>query len=193
MRLVNRIILAIVLVVLVVFGTFGAIYAFAGSSYQDAGLPGFLATPENAQPVQSWLSNFENGSIPVLDFAIVVVALVAGLVLLVLEVIPGRKHYLRLGRGLWVKREVVEKEAENVALTDHAVLESAAKLSPHGWLQSKLKLQLVVRRGESPEEAKHRVRDLLSTEIVGKGQLNINRMQIKVEVKDPRVAKRRVK
>ena len=63
MRLVNRIILVIVLVVLVVFGTFGAIYAFAGSSYQAAGLPGFLAIPENAQPAQSWLSDFENGSI----------------------------------------------------------------------------------------------------------------------------------
>ena len=50
-----------------------------------------------------------------------------------------------------------------------------------------------MRRGESSEEAKHRVRDLLSTEIAGKGQLNINRMRIKAEVKDPRVAKRRVK
>ena len=128
-----------------------------------------------------------------LDFAIVVMALVAGLVLLVLEVIPGRKHYLRLGHGLWVKREVVEKEAENVALADHAVLESAATLSPHRWLQSRLKLQLVVRRGESPEDAKHRVRDLLSTEIVGTGQLDIHKTRIKAEVKDPRTAKRRVK
>jgi hypothetical protein len=193
MRLVNRIILIVVLVVLVVFGTFGAIYAFAGSSYQAAGLPGFLATPENAQPAQSWLSNFENGHVPVLDFAIVVVVFVAGLVLLVLELIPGRKHHLRLGRGLWVKREVVEKEAENVALIDHAVLESAAKLSPHRWLESKLKLELVVRRGESPEDAKHRVRDLLSTEIVGTGQLDIHKTRIKAEVKDPRTAKRRVK
>jgi hypothetical protein len=193
MRLANRIILVIVLLVLVVFGTFGAIYAFAGSSYQAAGLPGFLATPENAQPAQSWLSNFEKGYAPVLDFAIVVVVFVAGLVLLVLELIPGRKHYLQLGRRLWVKREVVEKEAESVALTDQAVLESYAKLSPHRLLQSKLKLQLVVRRGESPEDAKHRVRDLLSTEIVGKGQLDIKRTRIKAEVKDPRVAKRRVK
>jgi hypothetical protein len=193
MRLVNRIILIIVLVALVVFGAFGAIYAFAGSSYQAAGLPGFLATPEHAQPAQGWLSHFENGSVPPLDFAIVAVLSLAGLVLLVLELIPGRKHYLQLGRHLWVKREVVEKEAENVALTDHAVLESAAKLSPHRWLQSKLKLQLVVRRGESPKDAEHRVQDLLSTEIVRKGQLNVNRMRIKAEVKDPRVAKRRVK
>jgi hypothetical protein len=193
MRLVNRIILIVVLVVLVVFGTFGAIYAFAGSSYQAAGLPGFLATPENAQPAQSWLSNFENGYVPVLDFAIMVTVFVAGLVLLVLELIPGRKHHLRLGHRLWVKREVVEKEAENVVLTDHAVLESDAKLSPHRLLQSKLKLELVVRRGESPEDAKHRVRDLLNTEILGKGQLNIKKTRIKAEVKDPRVAKRRVK
>ena len=193
MRLVNRIILVIVLVALVVFGTFGAIYAFAGSRYQDAGLPSFLATPENAQPAQGWLSHFENRAVPLLDFAIVVVLLLVGLVLLVLELIPGRKHYLQLGRHLWVKREVVEKEAENVALTDQAVLESAAKLSPHRWLQSRLKLQLVVRRGESPEDARHRVSDLLSTEIVGKGQLNIQKTRIKAKVKDPRVAKRRVK
>src|SRR5450759_1820094 len=128
MRLVNRIILIVVLVVLVVFGTFGAIYAFAGSSYHDAGLPGFLSIPENAQPAQSWLSHFENGYVPVLDFAIVVVVFVAGLGLPVLELIPGRQHYLRLGRRLSVKRQVVEKEADNVALTDRAVLESEAKL-----------------------------------------------------------------
>ena len=193
MRLVNRIILIIVLVALVVFGTFGAIYAFAGSSYRDAGLPGFLSIPENAQPVQSWLSHFESEYVPVLDFAIVVVVFVAGLALLVLELIPGRQHYLQLGRRLWVKRQVVETEAENVAMTDRAVLESEAKLSPHRLLQSRLKLELVVRRGESPEHAIHRVHDLLTTEIVGKGQLNIKRMRIKAEVKDPRVAKRRVK
>ena len=193
MRLVNRIILAIVLVVLVVFGTFGAIYAFAGSSYHDAGLPGFLSIPENAQPAQSWLSHFETEYVPVLDFAIVVVVFVAGLALLVLELIPGRQHYLQLGRRLWVKRQVVETEAENVAMTDRAVLESEAKLSPHRLLQSRLKLELVVRRGESPEDAKHRVHDLLATEIIGTGQLNIKRMRIKAEVKDPRVAKRRVK
>ena len=193
MRLVNRIILVIVLVALVVFGVFGAIYAFAGSGYQHAGLPGFLALPQNAQPAQSWLSNFENGVIPLLDYAIVVIVFLAGLVLLGLELIPGRRHYLRLGRGLWVKREVVEKEAENVALTDQAVLESDAKLSPHRLPQSKLKLQLVVRRGESPKDAEHRVRDLLSTEIVGKGQLDIHMTRIKAKVKDPRTAKRRVK
>jgi len=73
MRLVNRIILVIVLVALIVFGVFGAIYAFAGSGYQHAGLPGFLALPQNAQPAQSWLSNFENGVIPLLDYAIVVI------------------------------------------------------------------------------------------------------------------------
>ena len=193
MRLANRIILVIVLVVLVVFGTFGAIYAFAGSSYHDAGLPGFLSIPENAQPAQSWLSHFESEYVPVLDFAIVVVVFVAGLALLVLELIPGRQHYLQLGRRLWVKRQVVETEAENVAMTDGAVLESEAKLSPRRLLQSKLKLELVVRRGESPEDAKHRVHDLLTTEIIGTGRLNIKRMRIKAEVKDPRVAKRRVK
>jgi hypothetical protein len=37
------------------------------------------------------------------------------------------------------------------------------------------------------------VSDLLSTEIVGKGQLNIQKTRIKAKVKDPRVAKRRVK
>ena len=193
MRLVNRIILVVVLVVLVVFATFAAIYAFAGFGYQEQGLPDVLASPENAQPARSWLSNFENGLVPVLDYAIVVVVFCAGLLLLVLQLIPRRKHHLRLGRGLWVKREVVEKEAENVALTDRAVLESDARLSPHRLLRSRLKLELVVRRGESPQDAKRRVLDLINAEIVDKGHVNIKKTRVKAGVKDPRAAKRRVK
>lgn len=192
-RLVNRIILVIVLVVLVVFATFGAIYAFTGFGYQDRGLPDVLATPENAQPAQSWLGNFENGSVPLLDYVIVVVLGLAGLALLVLELTPSRKRYLRLGPHAWVKREVVEKEAEHVALTDQAVLESEAKLSPHRVLRNKLKLELVVRRGESPKDARYRVRDLVNTEIIGKGQVIVTKTRVKANVKDPRRAKRRVK
>ena len=193
MRLFNRIVLVIVLVVLVVFGTFGAIYAFAGVGYQDRGLPGFLAIPENAQAAQSWLSSFEDGSVPLLDFIVVVAVGVAGLALLVLELKPSRKEHLALGPQAWVKREVVEKEAEYVALTDRAVLESEAELSLRRVLGNKLKLKLIVRRGESPEDTRSRVRDLINTEIIGKGQVNIPKTRVEAIALDPRRAKRRVK
>src|SRR5450759_4025395 len=140
MRLVNRIILVIVLVVLVVFGTFGAIYAFAGPSYQDAGLPGFLALPHNAQPAQQWLGNFERGFVPTWDFVILVVVFVVGLVLLGLKIIPRRSPYLSLGDRLRLERKVVEREAERVALADPPVLESSARLTPKRGGSSKLSL-----------------------------------------------------
>ena len=193
MRLLNRIILVIVLVVLVVFGTFGAIYTFAGSSYQDAGLPGFLALPHNAEPAQHWLGNFERGLVPTWDFVILAVVFVAGLVLLGLELLPRRSPYLRLGDRSRLERKVVEREAERVALADPPVLESSARLTAKRGGRSKLSLAVTVRRGEDPKQAEQRVAQSIRAEIAEKGQLGIAQATVKARVKDPRKAKRRVK
>ncbi len=81
MRLFNRIVLVIVLVVLVVFGTFGAIYAFAGAATKTAVCLASWPFRRDAQAAQSWLSSFEDGSVPLLDFIVVVTVGVAGLAL----------------------------------------------------------------------------------------------------------------
>jgi len=193
MRLVNRIILVIVLLVLVVFGTFGAIYAFAGSSYQTAGLPGFLALPHNAQPAQQWLGNFERGFVPTWGFVILVLVFVVGLVLLGLEILPRRAPYLSLGDRLRLERKVVEREAERVALADPPVLESSARLTPKRGGRSKLSLAITVRRGEDAGQAKERAAQSVRAEIAEKGKISITQVTVKARVKDPRQAKRRVK
>ncbi len=193
MRLVNRVILVVVLVALVVFGIFGAIYAFAGSDYEQTGLPAFLATPETAQTIENWVGGFENGIIPVLDYVLVIVVFLAGLVLLILEVRPKRRRYLQLGERSWINARVIEKEAANQALKDHAVLESRARLNLRRALPSKLRLALVVRRGKSALEAEQRAYDLIDSELIEKGQLVIDKVRIRTTVKDPRKANRRVK
>jgi hypothetical protein len=143
--------------------------------------------------VQNWLGHFERGDLSALDYTIVSLLFVAGLALLILQFIPARRRYLTLAPDARIEREVVEKEAEHLALTDQAVLESRAKLSPHEYLDTKLSLEVVVRKGEGREEAVQRLREILSAGIGETGHVKIDKTRIRAHVKDPRAAKRRVK
>lgn len=194
MRTFNRIMLVIVLVAVFIFGLFTAIYTFAGSDqYLDWGLPAVLALPEDAQPIQDWVAHFERGSIPVLSFVIVILAGLAGLLLLVLELLPRRRRYISLGRDARVERTVVEKQAEEAALRDEGVLDATADVRPRRRKASKLVLRVTARQGEDPRQVEQTVSQSVREAIVDRGDIRLAGMPVKARTIDPRRAKRRVR
>lgn len=193
MRVFNRVLLAVVLVVILVFATFSAVFVFAGDQYKSAGLPGGLAVPGQAEPISRWLHGYEQGSIAWWHFALLIVVFVAGLALLILELLPGRRAALMLGRDSFLEKEVVERAAVGVAQRDRSVLEARASLKPKRHGRGNLKMKLTIREGEDTQAAGRRVGEMLQSELTEKGQLSGLQTKIKVAARDPRTLKTRVK
>lgn len=171
---------------LFVAGVFAVVYATGLFGYRILALP-------VAGKIEAFARDVEGGTLPPLVVAALVAVAVIGLVLLVAELKPRTPRRVRMGRGTYVTRGVVEKNAaEAAAGAFPGVLESSARARARRRPGARVDLEARVRRGEGEKGLGRVMRDRVAGQLSQRG-VPVGRLKAKVVEVDPRRTKVRVR
>ncbi len=187
MRVFNRIVVILLLAGLVALGVFVALYGFGLFGYRPASLSGLLDSFRSG--LVSFVSGVESGSAAII--AVLVAVAILGLILLVLELKPGRPRRVRMGKGTYVPRDAVKTKVTEAAGQTTGMLGSSAKVKAKRRPGAKVKLKASVRRGEDPKAMKSSLQDAVRRHLDQSG-VPLGKLKIKVNEADPRQTKTRV-
>ena len=192
MRVFNRIMVILLLVGLLLLGAYAIVYAFGLFGYRLSDLPQNLGLPGIFAGVESFVRAVESGTPPI--FEIVVLALVAllGLLLLILELKPRTPRRVRIDKGTYISRGVVEDEVVEAAESTPDVLGSSATVTPRRGPGAKVELRADVRRGEDTGDISSAVKQKV-TERMQKIGIPLSRLKVTPVAADPRETKTRVR
>jgi hypothetical protein len=186
MRVFNRLIVVLLLAGLVALGVYTALYGFGLFGYRVASL--FRAWESFKSALRGIVGGVENGA-PAIIAVLVVVAIV-GLVFLVLELKPRRPRRVRLGKGTYLRRAVVEGEVTKAATRTPGVLGSSVKVKARRRPGAKVKLAAKVDRGEEMGRVKSNLQENVRGHL---DQSGVPPGEVKVNEADPRRSKARVR
>lgn len=188
MRIFNRIVMILVLAGLFALGVYAVVYSFELFGYRLADLP-ISATGD-------WLSNFvsgvENGSLSVLGYAVLVLVALVGLILLIAELKPPSPRRVRMQRGTYITRGVVQSEAEAAAEENPNVLGSSARVKARRSSGAKVDLRADVRPGENIGTVQSELRDQVQRRFSRSG-VPVSSLKVRPVEADPRQTKTRVR
>jgi hypothetical protein len=188
MRVFNRLIVVLLLAGLVALGVFAALYGFGLFGYRVASLSRAWESFKSA--LRGIVGGVENDA-PATIAVLVVVAIV-GLVFLVLELKPRRPRRVRLGKGTYLRRAVVEGEVTKAATRTPGVLSSSVKVKARRRPGAKVKLAAKVDRGEEMGSVKSNLRENVRGHLAQSG-MPPGGLKVKVNEADPRESKARVR
>lgn len=189
MRIFNRIVMVLVLAGLFVLGLYAVAYAFDlfGTSLQS------LLSPVQgaASGTQGFLSGAEQGELSPLAVAVLVLVALLGLILLILELKPPTPRLVRMDKGTFVTRGVVEQEITHASENVRDVLGSSVRARAKRRPGAQVDLEARVRRGEDTNTIQGNLRGAVQ-EYLGKRGLPVSKLNVKMLESDPRQAKTRV-
>jgi hypothetical protein len=188
MRVFNRLIVVLLLAGLVALGAYTALYGFGLFGYQLANLSGVWESFKRA--LQGIVGGVQSGA-PAIVAILVVVAFV-GLTLLVLELKPRRPRRVRLGKGTYLTRGVLEGEVARAAMRTPGVLDSSVKVKARRRPGAKVKLAADVRRGEATGTVKSNLEENLRQHLTQNG-VPSSGLKVQVNEADPRQSRARVR
>lgn len=186
MRIFNRLVVVLLLAGLALLGFFAVIYSFDLFGYVLADLP--------VGPIGGGVSGFVDGveSGPGVG-TIAVLALLAllGLILLVLELKPPTPRRVRMQKGTYTTRGVVEREINAATESTPNVLGSSTKVKAQRKPGAKVKLDANVRRGEDQQQVQSDLRQRIQDRLSRNG-VPVSKLKIRLLESDPRQTKTRV-
>lgn len=189
MRIFNRIVVVLLLVGLIVLGAYTVVYSFELFGYSLSDLSTVLNGLTSG--IEGFVGDVENGSLPILTIALLVVIALLSFILLILEFKPPRPRRVRMQRGTYVTREVVRNEVKSAADETPNVLGSSTTVEAKRRPGAKVKLQADVRRGEDTKAIRSDLRNRVQQHLARVG-VPLGRLKLKLVEADPRQTKTRV-
>lgn len=192
MRIFNKIVVVLLLAGLTALGVCLLVYALNIDPYRLEDLPRVLGLGEFYEGLRGYIGVVENGNLDVLEIATLVLIAFVGLILLLLEFKPPTPRRVRMQRGTYITRSVVEKEANAAVEQEHEVLQSNVKVKAQRKPGAKVDITASVRPGEDARSVqsgvKNRVQDYMS-----ETGIPVSNLKVQVREADPRQTETRVK
>ena len=189
MRIFNRIVMILLLAGLFVLGVYAVVYAFDLFGYTLTS----LLNPVQAagSGAESFMSGVQSGSLSTLAIVVLVLVALLGLILLVFELKPATPRRVRMDKGTYLTRSVVEKEVSDAASQSPDVLGHSVKAQAQRKTGARVDLEARVRRGEDTGAIQRNLRRLVQEHLGSKG-IPVSKLNVKTVEADPRQTKTRV-
>ena len=190
MRIFNRIVMILVLAGLFALGLYTVAYAFDlfGRSLQSLLSP----VQNSASAAQGFLSGVGQGNLPPLAIAILVLVALLGLILLIFELKPPAPRRVRIDKGTYATRGVVEQEISQATENVQDVLGASVRAKAKRRPGAQIDLEARVRRGEDTGAIQRNLRREVQ-EYLGQRGLPVSKLNVRLVESDPRETKTRVR
>jgi len=177
---------------LFVLGVFTVLYSLDIGDYRLADLPNTLGLNDFYGGLQSYVENIENGNLIPLDFVVLGVIALLGLVLLILELKPPSPRRVRMQQGTYVTRRAVEHEASEAVEQNPEVLQSSVKVKARRSPGAKVDVKASVRPGQDVGGIRLEVRNRVQQHLDQRG-IPVGNLKVRLAEADPRGTRTRVK
>lgn len=192
MRIFNRIVVTLLLGGLTALGVCAVVYAFNIDPYRLEELPQDLGLNAFSQGLVSYIQNVENGALNVVAIAALALIALLGLILFVLELKPPTPRRVRMQRGTYITRGVVEREANAAVEQEPEVLQSDVNVKAQRKQGAKVNITANVRPGEDARSVQSEVKNRVQ-EHMGQTGIPVSSLKVQVRESDPRQTETRVK
>lgn len=189
MRIFNRIAMILVLAGLFVLGVYAVVYAFDLFGYTLTSL--LKPVKAAGSGVQGFMGGLQSGSLSALAIVNLVLIALLGLILLILELKPATPRRVRMDKGTYLTRGVVQKEVSEAAGQSPDVLGHSVKAQAQRKTGARVELEARVRRGEDTGAIQRNLRRLVQEHLGSKG-IPVSKLNVKTVEADPRQTKTRV-
>jgi hypothetical protein len=187
MRIFNRIVLILLLAGLFLLGVYMVVYSFDLFGHKLADLPFSPA----GKGISGFVSDLEKGSLTVLGIVILVLVAIIGLILLIAELKPRTPRRVRMQKGTYITRSIVEGEVKEAAEGTPDILGSTTKVQAKRRPGAKINLNANVRRGENLSAIKSSLQESVQQRLARSG-IPVGNLKIRLIESDPRETKTRV-
>jgi hypothetical protein len=189
MRIFNRIVVILLLAGLFVLGVYAIAYAF---NLFGKNLSSLLNPIKSfGTGAQSFMSAVESGNLPVLTIILLILIALLGLILLILELKPGTPSRVRMEKGTFLTRGVVQEEVSRAVEQSPDVLGHSVKARAQRRPGAQVDLEARVRRGEDTGAIQRNLRRQVQEHLGGRG-VPVGKLNVKTVEADPRQTKTRV-
>lgn len=192
MRIFNKIVVVLLLAGLTALGVCLLVYALNIDPYRLEDLPQVLGLDVFYESLRGYIGVVENGNLDVLEIATLVLIAFLGLILLLLEFKPPTPRRVRMQRGTYITRSVVEKEANDAVEQEHEVLQSNVKVKAQRKPGAKVDITASVRPGEDARSVQSGVKNRVQQYMAETG-IPVSNLKVQVREADPRQTETRVK
>ena len=189
MRIFNRIVVILLLAGLFVLGVYAVAYAFNLFGKNLASLLNPIKSFGTG--AQGFMGAVESGNLPVLTIILLILIALLGLILLILELKPGTPSRVRMEKGTFVTRGVVQEEVSRAVEQSPDVLGHSVKARAQRRPGAQVDLEARVRRGEDAGAIQRSLRRQVQEHLGGKG-VPVGKLNVKTVEADPRQTKTRV-
>ncbi len=192
MRIFNKIVVVLLLAGLTALGVCLLVYASNIDPYRLEDLPRVLGLDVFYESLRGYIGVVENGNLDVLEIATLVLIAFVGLILLILEFKPPTPRRVRMQRGTYITRSVVEKEANAAVEQEHEVLQTNVNVKAQRKPGAKVDITASVRPGEDARSVQSGVKNRVQQYMSETG-IPVSNLKVQVREADPRQTETRVK
>jgi uncharacterized alkaline shock family protein YloU len=192
MRIFNRIVMILLLAGLVYLGIATVVYIFELGPYELEDLSNALGFGGFYEGLNGYLSNIERGNVDAFDVIVLSAIALEGLILLILELKPPTPRRVRMQRGTYITRQVVEREVSPVVEGEPEVLQSNVKVKAQRRPGAKVEVHASIRPGEDARSVQSEVQSRVQQHMAETG-VPVSDLRVRVNESDPRQTKTRVK
>ena len=192
MRIFNRIVMILLLAGLVYLGVATVVYIFELGPYQLEDLSNALGFGGLYEGLNGYVGNIESGNVEALDIIALSAIALLGLILFILELKPPTPRRVRMQRGTYITRRVVEREVSPVVEQKPEVLQSNVKVKAQRRPGAKVEVRASIRPGEDARSVQSEVQSRVQEHMAETG-VPISNLRVRANESDPRQTKMRVK
>lgn len=189
MRIFNRIVMILLLAGLFALGIYAISYAF---NLFGNNLTTLLDPVKSATTgTEDFMRRVESGNLPALTIILLVLIALLGLILLVYELKPSAPRRVRMDKGTYATRGVVQEEVSKAVERSPDVLGHSVRARAKRSPGARVDLEARVRRGDDASAIQRDVRRQVQEHLGGRG-LPVSKLNVKTVEADPRQTPSRV-
>ena len=189
MRIFNRVVMILLLAGLFVLGVYAVVYAFNLLGYSLNSLLGPVQSAGSG--AQGFMSRAQSGDLAALTIVSLVLLALLGLILLILELKPATPRRVRMDKGTFVTRGVVQEEVSKAAGQSPDVLGHSVKTQAQRKTGARVDLEAQIRQGEDTNSIQRNLRRVVQEHLGSRG-IPVSKLNVKTVEADPRQTKTRV-
>ena len=189
MRIFNRIVVILLLAGLFVLGVYAIAYAFNlfGNNLSS------LLNPIKSfgSGAQNFMRGVESENLPLLTILLLVLIALLGLILLFFELKPAAPRRVRMEKGTFATRGVVQEEVSKAVEQSPDVLGHSVRAKAQRRPGAQVDVEARVRRGEDTGAIQRSLRRQVQEHMGGRG-LPVSKLNVRTIEADPRQTETRV-
>jgi uncharacterized alkaline shock family protein YloU len=187
MSVFNRLVMILLFAGLFVLGVYMIVYSFDLFGYSLSTLP----ISDFSSGLQDFVTRAEDGNLSVITIITLILLAILGLIWFIAELKPPTPRRVRMGKGTYVTRGVVQQEISSVAEQVPDILGTSVNVKARRSPGAQVDLEAKVRQGEDLGPIRSNLRSKVQEYLSERG-LPVSKLNVKLVEADPRQTKTRV-